>query len=72
MEKCKVYRGVNWDPEGRQGEFLTFKSFTSTSRNRPQALNFAICGKYLALDNKEKAKNNEKKNEGKGKREEGP
>lgn len=32
-ERCKVYRGVNWDPEGKVGELLTFKPFTSTSKN---------------------------------------
>jgi hypothetical protein len=43
-ERCKVYRGANWDPEGRPGELLTFKPFTSTSKNPNEALKFPIYG----------------------------
>ncbi len=43
-ERCKVYRGANWDPEGQKGELLTFKPFTSTSKNINEAYKFPIYG----------------------------
>jgi hypothetical protein len=52
-QKEQVYRGVNYDPEGKVGEYMTMKSFTSTSKMRGVAVEFALqeyCTKsYLPL-----------------------
>lgn len=40
--KGLVYRGVNYDPEGKIGEFITFKPFTSTSKNEIVPIRFAV------------------------------
>lgn len=41
-EEGKVYRGVNYDPDAKKGEIMTFKPFTSTSRNMQVSLLFAL------------------------------
>jgi len=39
-----VYRGVDYDPEAKVGDRITFKSFTSTSRTDLVSVNFAVQG----------------------------
>ena len=37
-----VYRGINYDLEREIGEVVPFKSWLSTSRNKGQAVDFAL------------------------------
>ena len=41
-EGGKVFRGVNYDPDAKKGDLMTFKPFTSTSRNIQVSLLFAM------------------------------